>query len=45
MLLPNPLTPMVYLTPAQADEYQTIGYIYIASLGVGIFMQRIFSHY
>lgn len=41
MHLPNPFTPLAYLPPAQADEFQVTGYVCIASLGVGISIHRI----
>lgn len=33
MALPNPYTPMAFLTPKEAEEYQVSTYVYFASLG------------
>lgn len=36
MLLPNPLTPLAFLPPALADEFQVTSYVNVASLAVSI---------
>lgn len=34
LLLPNPETPLAWLPPDIADQFQASGYVYVGTLGV-----------
>lgn len=40
--LPNPYTPLAFLPPTLADQFQASGYLYVAGLSVCI-VQKVFG--
>lgn len=37
----NPYTPLAFLSPAIAEQYQVVGYVYVASLAVSTLEESI----